>query len=68
MKPRTVRSGIVKKGFILGAEFALSIIALIFLGYFLGAKISESMAMIGMILGAFLGLVLGTYLLIRRVG
>ncbi|RLI85475.1 MAG: hypothetical protein DRO76_05460 [Candidatus Altiarchaeales archaeon] len=63
----TVRNEMVRKGLTLGAEFALSVIALIFLGYFLGAKISESMAMVGMILGAFLGLALGTYLLIKAV-
>ncbi|HDI73369.1 MAG TPA: hypothetical protein ENF58_04480 [Candidatus Altiarchaeales archaeon] len=67
MKPMTVRNEMVRKGLTLGAEFALSVIALIFLGYFLGAKISESMAMVGMILGAFLGLALGTYLLIKAV-
>ncbi len=67
MKPMTVRNEMVRKGLTLGAEFALSVITLIFLGYFLGAKISESMAMVGMILGAFLGLALGTYLLIKAV-
>ncbi|HDH41846.1 MAG TPA: hypothetical protein ENG12_05535 [Candidatus Altiarchaeales archaeon] len=65
---KTKRTEILMRGITLGAEFALLVVVLIFLGYFLGAKISESVAMIGMIIGAFLGLALATYQLIKRVG
>lgn len=67
MKPGSERIEILKGGLVIGTEFALSVIALIFLGYFLGGSISKSMAILGMILGAFLGLAFGTYRLIDRV-
>lgn len=67
MKPRGVRKEVIRKGLIPGVEFAFSVIALIFLGYFLGSRISDSMAIAGMVLGAFLGWALGTYSLIKRV-
>ncbi len=68
MKPKDKRTGLLVKGLALGAEFALSVVFLIFLGYFLGDRISELMAIVGIVLGAFLGLALGTYRLIKRVG
>ncbi|MEA3254878.1 MAG: hypothetical protein U9Q22_03470 [Candidatus Altiarchaeota archaeon] len=67
MKAGGVRKEVVKKGLIPGVEFAFSVIALVFLGYFLGSRISDSMAIAGMILGAFLGWALGTYNLIKKV-
>jgi F0F1-type ATP synthase assembly protein I len=67
MKPETERNEILKKGLILGMEFAFLVITLIFLGYFLGSMVSDSMAMIGMVLGAFLGWILGIYHLVKKV-
>lgn len=66
MKPGGVKKEVINKCLIPGVEFAFSVIALIFLGYFLGSMISDSMAIIGMILGAFLGWALGIYSLIKR--
>ena len=60
------RSGILKRELASGVEFALSVIVLIFIGYFLGNRLDESMAVIGMVLGAFLGFILGTYRLVKR--
>ena len=65
---KKVRTKILRKGFVLGAEFALSVIVLIFLGYFLGGSVSDVMAKIGMIVGAFAGFVIGMYRLINQVG
>ena len=52
----------------MGTEFAFLVLFFIFLGYFGGSKISETAAMIGMVLGAFAGLILGVFQLVRQVG
>ncbi len=62
------RNELLVRGFMLGTEFAVSVLALIFLGYFLGGMFGKSMALIGMLLGAFLGFVVGLYRLIKRAG
>jgi hypothetical protein len=67
MKSTDKRTELLLKGVALGTEFALSVIALIFLGYFIGSRISELMAVVGMFLGATLGLVAGLYLLVKHV-
>jgi len=50
----------------IGLEFSITVISLIFIGYFLGSKISKDMGMLGTVVGAFLGLILATRELIKR--
>ncbi len=49
----------------LSSELALSAIFFIFLGYYSGKKIGENAAIIGMFLGAIIGLASGTLLVLQ---
>lgn len=51
----------------LGSELALSVIFFIFLGYYLGGKISKNFAIIGMVIGAIMGLASGTLLVLQTL-
>ena len=58
MKKKDVRKELLLKGAMLGTEFALYIISSIAIGYFIGKQISNTATVIGMLLGAILGLLM----------
>ena len=58
--------GIIIQGMVSGVEFALTTVVFIFIGYFLGSKVNGLIAVIGTILGAFIGFCIGTYRLVKK--
>jgi hypothetical protein len=61
-KPREVMA----KGLVHGAEFAFTVIALMFLGYYIGLQISEMAVAFGVVAGAMIGFAVALYRLIEK--
>ncbi len=53
---KNIKTELLLKGAIIGAEFALYVIVSIAIGYFIGKQISSTATVIGMFIGAILGL------------
>lgn len=51
-----IKKELILNGAIIGAEFALYVIVSIAIGYFIGKQISGTATVIGMFIGAILGL------------
>jgi Ni,Fe-hydrogenase I cytochrome b subunit len=61
-KPRDIMA----KGLVHGAEFAFTIIALIFLGYYVGSQFNEIAIAFGVVAGATVGFAVALYRLITK--
>lgn len=63
-----IKKEILLRGAVLGMEFALYIIGSIAIGYFIGKQISSIATVIGMFIGAILGLLMAVRRAMRIAG
>lgn len=60
-------AGNIGKWMVIGSELPIMVIALVYVGYYLGQQFGGWVATFAPIIGAFLGLIVGTYNIIRIV-
>ena len=63
---KSERNEIVASGLAIGLEFAAIVIIFLYIGHFVGQKYGEFASMVGMAIGANIGLVLAVYQLRMR--
>ncbi len=68
IKVNNIKKEILLKGAVLGTEFALYIIGSIAIGYLIGRQISSTATVIGMFIGAILGLLMAIRRAIKIAG